>query len=975
MRSQLVAVLFAGLFALPGFALDPHKSLTQYARTTWTEEHGLPQDTIRAIAQTSDGYLWLGTDEGLARFDGYEFTTFSRRNGVLPSDTIAALAAAPDGSLWIGTANGLIHYSGKQFRTLTVKDGLPDDSITDLAIDRSGSLWIVAGVHLSRYQDGRFLNYSPRKQVPESAVRRMYIGPDGLWITGITSVLRMKDDRFETVVSEDDLHGEYTTFLRGDSKGNLWIGTSNRLLRRSPDGGMRTFDARDGLPDPLVRSLTEDRDGNIWAGTNVGLARLEGERFVPVRGDDRDRGMVRSLFEDREGNLWIGANTGLTRFRDTLFMVYGRNEGLPADVPNAVFQDSAGRIWVGFHDSGMMVFSPQSPRVYTMRDGLPNDEIFSIRETRNGDLLIGTRGLARFSRGRFTTYIPPDPLARFNVFDAMEDSAGRIWLATPGGLGQLQGDRFRIVAPGGPILASAIITLAESAGGTIWAGTHGKGLWRVQGDDARLFTVADGLSSDQIRTIYTAPDGVVWIGTFGGGLTRYFDGKFTRFTARDGLLSDNVAKISGDGESLWLSTTRGICRIALQQLREFSEGRRKSLEPVNYGIEDGLRSTQCAPSYPVGAGGTRTSDGRLWFTTSRGLAVYNAAVPRPAQLAPALHLVELSVDGQPVDLEHSSRIGPKSERIQIRYAAIHLSAPEQVRYFYRLGGPDSPWVRAGSRRTIDYNTLSPGRYEFAVRAEIAGGQAAERSFFFEVLPRFYETWWFRLLAVAMVLAAAWAMYQFRLRQIRYGFALVLEERARLAREIHDTLAQGFVGISSQLDAVAMCMPDESTPARRFLDMARRMARHSLTEARRSVMDLRSSALEDQSLAAALESGTRMWTAGSGIEVDLDVPGHHTPLPEETEQHLLRIAQEAVTNVVKHAGATRVAVKLHIEARKLLLRVKDNGRGFEPCDVFATSGGHFGILGMRERAERLGGSFRMASHPGEGTEVEVTTALP
>ncbi len=226
----------------------------------------------------------------------------------------------------------------------------------------------------------------------------------------------------------------------------------------------------------------------------------------------------------------------------------------------------------------------------------------------------------------------------------------------------------------------------------------------------------------------------------------------------------------------------------------------------------------------------------------------------------------------------------------------------------------------------------------------------------------------------MVVAAAFAVYQFRLRQIRYGFALVLEERARLAREIHDTLAQGFVGISSQLDAVAMCMPDESTPARRFLDLARRMARHSLTEARRSVMDLRASALEGQDLAAALESGTRMWTAGSGIEVDVDVSDTTTVLPEEVEQHLLRIAQEAVTNVVKHAGASRIAIKLHIEARKLFLLIKDNGRGFEPRDVFATSGGHFGILGMRERAERLGGDLRVASHPGEGTEVEVRTAL-
>src|SRR5262249_36879188 len=315
-----------------------------------------------------------------------------------------------------------------------------------------------------------------------------------------------------------------------------------------------------------------------------GFARLSGERFASSHTDDRDRGLVRCLLEDREGDLWVGANSGLMRFRDTRFMVYGKSEGLPADESNAVLQDRAGRIWVGFHDSGLMLFSNSAPRVYTMRDGLPNDEIFSIREARNGDLLIGSRGLVRMSRGHFTTYVPPDPYARFNVFDAMEDSTGRIWLATPGGLGELRGDNFRIVAHGGPILSTSVVTLGESPGNVIWAGTHSKGLWRVQGNDVRLLPVAHGLSSDQIRSIFTDPSGDLWIGTFGGGLNLYHGGKFTAFTARDGLLSDNVASISSDGESLWLSTTRGICRIAIQQLHDFAEGRRTSLEPVNYGI-------------------------------------------------------------------------------------------------------------------------------------------------------------------------------------------------------------------------------------------------------------------------------------------------------------------------------------------------------------------------------------------------------
>jgi signal transduction histidine kinase len=487
--------------------------------------------------------------------------------------------------------------------------------------------------------------------------------------------------------------------------------------------------------------------------------------------------------------------------------------------------------------------------------------------------------------------------------------------------------------------------------------------------------VADGLSDNQIRSLYQDSDGTLWIGTFGGGLDALRDGRFQAFTAKDGLLSDNIASLTDDGDSLWLSTTRGICRIAKRQLREFAARQRKILEPANFGVEDGLRSAQCSPSYPVGGGGGRTSDGRLWFTTARGLAVLDPRGLKQAGSAPLVHLVSMTADGLPVDLGRAAQLAPGSERIQFRYTAIHLSAPERVQYSYKLDGLDADWVWAGGRRVIDYNSLPHGRYRFTVRAHLPGGPVSQESYSFELLPRFYETAWFRLLCAALLLACAWAVLRLRVRQIRYRFALVLDERARLAREIHDTLAQGFVGISSQLDAVAMCLPDETAPVRKYLDMARKMARHSLTEARRSVMDLRASVLEGQDLAAALESSTRMWTAGSGVDVEVDVGGPRTPLSEEAEQQLLRIAQEAVTNVLKHAGASKIRVTLHLEARRLFLRIVDDGRGFEQQDAFSSQGGHFGLIGMRERAERLGGEMRLASQPGRGTEVEVKVPLP
>jgi signal transduction histidine kinase/ligand-binding sensor domain-containing protein len=979
MRCLAAGVALLALFASPASALDPRKTLTQYSRTAWTQEHGLPQDTIRAIAQTSDGYLWLGTEEGLAGFDGYDFHLYDKAHGDLPANSITALAAGTDGALWIGTSSGLTRYSAAngRFETFTVKDGLPDNAISQLYEDHAGTLWIVAGIYLSRYQNGRFTNFAPGRELPLTTAR--IIREDAahnLWIAGFTAVVKMTGGEFVTILNAAALKGNIITTMIFDRRGNFWLGGNQGIIVRSPDGRIRRYNDRDGLPDPFVRALWEDRDGNMWAGTNSGIARLEGSRFVTPLAGDADSDPVRCLFEDREGNLWVGANGGLTRYRDTVFTVYGKTEGMPSDEPNTIYQDRAGHIWVGFHDSGLMRFGPGPRRIFTTRDGLPNNEIFSIHEAANGDLLIGARGgMARLHDGRFTTFVPRDPLARLSVFDAIEDTAGRIWMASAGGLAELKAGRARILLEAEPVLANAVVTLCADRNGAVWAGTYGKGLWRVEEGGTQQFTTASGLSSDQIRSLYQDGDGTLWIATFGGGLDAYRDGKFQAFTAKDGLLSDNVARVSDDGESLWLSTTRGICRIAKQQLRDFAAHRRARLEPVNYGVEDGLRSAQCSPTYPAAGGGSRTADGRLWFTTTRGLAVFTPGARPNAARAPGVRLVEITANGLPLDLGKAARLPPSSERLQVRYTAIHLSAPERVQYSYRLDGIDADWVRAGSRRMINYNSLAHGAYRFTVRAELAGGLASEQSYAFEVLPWFYETTAFRLLFAVLLVATGCVIYRIRLRQIRSRFSLVLEERARLAREIHDTLAQGFVGISSQLDAVAMCLPDPAAPARKYLDLARRMARHSLTEARRAVMDLRSSALEDHDLASAIEFGMRQWTAGSGVEIEFDANGGHSCIPQEMEQHLLRIAQEAVANVLKHAGATRIWIKLHTEARKIYLRIKDNGCGFEQDGVFATLGGHFGLIGMRERAERLGGELRLASHPGEGTEVEISVPLP
>jgi signal transduction histidine kinase/ligand-binding sensor domain-containing protein len=939
----------------------------------------LPQDTIRAITQTPDGNLWLGTDEGLARFDGYEFAIFNKDQGELPGNSVTALAAAPDGTLWIGTTGGVTSYKDRTFHTYTAKNGLADDGVAALMVDQAGTVWIVAGIHLSRFQAGRFTNYAPGAGLPLDTVRSVTEDKHHvIWAAGYGGVAKFVDGRFVRVIGAP-FDSDLPLSLMCDRDDNLWLAGSKGLYSYSPAGNLRRYDARDGLPDPFVRSLWQDRDGNIWAGTNNGLSRLEKGRFVAFAIDGRhDPDWVRSIFEDREGNLWVGMNSGLNRFRDDIFTVYTKSDGLPSDEPTTVFQDSKGRIWVGFHDYGVGLFDSAGFKVFTTKNGLPSNEIFSIHEARNGDLLVATReGLSRMHDGRFTTYSSHDPLGRRIVFDSMEDSRGRLWIAAPAGLTELRGESAHNVVPGGRIFNASVVVLCEGRGGVVWAGTYGKGLWRLEGDQTRLFTVVDGLSGDQIRALYPDSDGTLWIGTFGGGLNALRNGRFYHYTARDGLLSDNIAHIEDDGSGwLWLATTRGICRISKRDLQRLDEHKIKMLSPVNYGVEDGLRSAQCAPGIPTGGGGDLAADGKLWFPTSRGLAVLDPKARNREVLPPLLSFIDVVADNHHLaDFGRPAKVPPGNGRVQIRYAGIHLSAPERVRYSYILENLDAEWSQPAVRRLINYNSLPQGKYRFVVRAQVPGGPASERSFAFQMMPHFYQTLWFRCLIVAMLLAGAWAVYQLRLQQIRGRFALVLAERARLAREIHDTLAQGFVGISSQLDAVSMCMPSDPEQARRFLDLARKMARHSLTEARRSVMDLRASVLEGQDLAAALQSGAAQWIEGSNVELSVDVSGPENPLSQDMEQHLLRIAQEAVTNVLKHAGARRIWVKLHLEARKIYLRIVDDGRGFEQKDVFSDLGGHFGLIGMRERAERLGGELHLKSRPGEGTQVEVMVPLP
>lgn len=980
--ARLVCILALPIPVL--FGLDPHKTLTQYTRTVWTQAQGLPQDTVRAITQTRGGYLWLGTSEGLARFDGYEFTTYTKASGALPSNSVTQLCAGRNGTLWIGTSDGLARYSHGQFQTYSARDGMPAGTVTSLVEDSNGALWIVAGGVLSRFENGRFTTFAATTLAPVTSARTVYEYQGHLWVGGVEGLVEKDGATFRPVLRAADLEGIIPVCMLHDSAG-LWVAGSKGVMLVRSGRVVRRFNKSDGLLDNSVLALAKDRSGNLWVGTEGGLNRLVNQAIVPASRDQNDHGRVWSLFEDREGDLWAGMHSSLQRFRDDRFITYGRPEGLPSDEPNTVHQDRRGRIWIGYRDSGLTEFRDGPQRTYTTQDGLPSNQINSIRDGADAGLLIGTAGgLSYFQRGHFRNYKVPDPVRRTAVYDAIEDSKGNLWVATASGVYELSGGNWIARVPEGATPANITVALLQSRTGDIWAGTLLNGLWQLTdarnpGAAPRLYTTRDHLGSNQIRSLYEDVDGTLWIGTFGGGLNTFRDGVFHRYTTADGLPSDNIAHIEDDQRgSLWLSTPRGISRVLKQQLRDLSAGKIHSLTPENFGIADGLRSAQCAPSFPASGGGMRSSDGRLWFPTGSGLATLDPSAEISnipvASLTPITRIVEVSVGGHQVDARKATQLRPGFGQIQFRYAGIYLASPERVRYSYQLEGLDQDWTFGGERRTVSYNPLPHGRYRFRVRAMLPGGGSGESDFDFEVLPHFYETLLFRLLCGIILAGCIYAIYRLRLARIHSRFALIVEERTRMAREIHDTLAQGFVGICHQLDALSIKLNGDMGVAREHLDLARKMARHSLTEARRSVTELRATELDNLDLPSALADSARRCVAGSAVAVQLEIGEINQPLPADFELNLLRIAQEAVTNAMKHAKPRTIRVELKREQHCLRLGVTDDGQGFEPSGSFSITGGHFGIVGMRERAQRLGAKFDLISSPGFGTQVEVRIPL-
>ncbi len=961
------------------WALDPLKPVSQYSHALWRSEDGLPHNFIQAILQTRDGYLWLGTLEGLVRFDGAQFTVFDTQNTrALRHNSVVALCEDRHGALWIGTSGGGIacYKAGAFTATYTTANGLPNNYIRAIYEDRAGGIWITAhDGGLVRFENGRFHVFTSADGLPENSMRTVLEDSRGrLWAGANEAGLAvLEGQRFRRLGPDSGLRSGQVRVIYEDRRGRLWVGTRGGGLHLWQDGSFRVFTTQHGLPNNTIRAILEDRAGNLWVGTEGGgLARFNGGVFATFNTrDGLPHGFVRSLFEDREGNLWVGTRGGLSRLRDKDVATWTTAEGLINDTVRTVMEDSSGRMWIGA-STGLNVI--QNERIRTIplsRDGL-RDHVRALARGDAGVVWIGAdSGLYLYRDGAISRIPLPDAFSTRSVRSIRQDSRGRLWVGTYGGLLLRQGGVWTAFTPASGLPLQSVAAIAEDRSGGIWFGGAG-GLARWRDGRFEGFTPSDGLAHNVVTCVHFDAENTLWAGTR-GGLSRYRNGKFHSFTRRDGLLSDNILHIVEDHQRrLWLSTPRGVSRVEIRELEDFASGRVAALNPVTFDTSDGMKSAEC--SGDSSPGGCRARNGRIWFATAHGAVVFDPLQVR-VKLPPPPVLVERVSAGARSILSVVDAVSlPVGEgNLEIQFTAIALGAPEGVRFRYRLDGVDAGWIDAGRRRSAYYANLPPGEYRFRVQA--ASNERIwpreETVLAIQLRPRFYQTAWFYGLCLLALGGAAAAAYRLHVRGIHSRYEAVLAERMRIGREIHDTLMQGVTGISLQLEAASKRLLSSPAQAKQEIDRALSQMDETLAEARRCVLELRSGGERQLDFGAAIRRLVEDLTSGHPIQAKVTFEGTPKRVAPEVQAQLLRVLREAVTNTLVHSRAQNLWVTLRFENGSVRLRVADDGRGF---DIHAPNNLHFGIIGMRERVEQLGGHLEVRSAPGEGAEVSVAAPL-
>ena len=953
------------------------------AHQVWSTEEGLPQASVHQIFQSRDGYLWLATEGGVARFDGVAWKSYTHETTpAFTSDDVSAIAEAPAGVLWFGTSDGLVRMAAGSFRRFTIEDGLPSSSILSVVnLDQDGLL-VLTAAGLAQV-DHTGVHSLPG---PTQSLTSMERTADGtIWLFGGGKSFRYDGRAAVPIALPDSSAGSKDSVGTGPA-GTVWFGTAHGLSCIT-GGDRRTITLPKELAGARIQTLLVDRSGTAWVGTNRGLFTVTAQpsartEKVEALGTES----VLSMLQDREGNYWIGGeNSGVHVLRARKFRA---EKSVLGESLTAVVQASDGLLWFGKRDDGLGLLQLDGVEARpNPAAALTSPVILSLAPGLHGDVWAGTPdGLNHMDHGRVQTYTAADGLPDDFVRSLLVSRDGSVWIGTRHGLAHLEHEKLTTLTRADGLASDSIGPLLETSTGhamsslsgspsrspDLWIGTAA-GLTHLGGNRVQNFAPPRGLGGTIVTALAGGANGELWVAVHGASLSRFTDGVFQPIGLR--ALPQEISALIVDPDGyLWMRGKRGLYRVATGAINACALAKGPCSAGVDdFGVPDGLPSdepaTEGSPSLWQAAGGA------LWVATRKGLASADASHLPVNSVPPPVVLQRFVVDDaeQPLTLDNL-RIGSGHRSFSFDYAALSYTMPSRIRYRYKLEGLDRDWTDAGTRRTAYYTSLPGRHYRFRVIAANNDGVWNETGadLRFSVLPPLYLRWWFYVLLLLLLFALIALAFQLRLRRVRGQFALVLKERNRVAREIHDTLAQDFVSVSLQLELVSQLVRgNKLTQAAEQIGETRSLVKKGLEAARQSIWDLRAN-VEQNALPLQLRKAVDDF-AQRHPEAHIKVGGAYRQLDEPTEREVLRIAQESLSNVDRHAAATAVHVELRYDPDQLALTVRDDGAGFFTGPALAKEG-HYGLRGMQERAHALGGRLTIASNPGEGTTVTLTVPL-
>lgn len=964
--------MVALLVGTPALALNPVLRISQYAHAAWTLRDDSLKGYPRSIAQTVDGYLWLGTEFGVFRFDGVRFVAWQPPSGAhLPSSSVVQLLGTRDGALWIGTLKGLARWKDN---VLTAYDALAEECVSALAEDRGGTLWAGTSAGLA----------------------------------GAAKLCAVRDDHADCTSTQARL-GRFITSLFEDPAGNLWVGAATGLWRWKP-GPPQVFlppmpfpelhsiaagdaatvlvavnnDVRqlsNGALTPYPVQVTEplrplallrDRDGGLWIGTQAqGLVhtyRGQTDRFT--RADGSSGNYITALFEDREGNVWVATLKGLDRYREFAVTTISAREDLSSDSVQSVLAGADHSVWMGT-GKGLNQWIDGHVTRQRAPAGVLSDGIGSLFEDARGRLWASSHhGVAFFSNGRATSV---SAIGNGYVHAFAGGGPDQLWIADQErGLFHLRGARVAELTPWSIFGGRNARALAADPGGGVWLGFFQGGVALLKDGAVRVsYGPADGLGHGQVTSLRSDGQGGVWAATE-GGLSHIQNGHIATLSRQNGLPCDTVHwSIEDDLGSVWLYTACGLLRVSHSEHEAWMRDARRTVSFRVYDETDGVLVRSTLGSY--GPKVAKAADGRVWFATDGGVAVIDPRTVRLNTIAPGAHIEQITADRQTFDPLSHLRLPAGVRDLRIAFTAPSLTVPEKVRFRYRLEGRDGTWVDAGSRREAFYTDLPPRSYRFSVIAANEHGvwDRVPALWEFSIQPTVMQTAAFKIASGLVALLVLSSIYLARVRhlaaELNLRFEERLGERARMAQELHDTFLQGFLSTSMQLHLLAEEFTD--TPARSKLERILGRLRTVIEEGRNTVFSLRAPVSVDDLEEALARDGADL-RGEQAVDLRIVVEGKRQPLRPLIRDKIYWICRESLANAFLHARATRIEVALEYDAKHLRIHVRDNGCGIHHDLLESALDGHLGVQSMRERAERIGAALRLWSRPDGGTEMEL-----